>query len=175
MMTFWVSHLLALGIVQIALYRFTARKLFRLALPYWTLVYLVLWAADTAREALDNTELAWWMGVAASLGGFALGEFFSVLLSRAGKSMERRQQSHPAFFTVTAVYLALACSGEPNALGPEARSVFLFSLSLGAVMVPIVLAGIWERLLLSRTPLCVRGAPILLLVCAVLLLIWRAW
>ena len=166
----WPALLLALSLMQIRFYEASTRKLLRVAIYFWAILYWQLWISELISRVFSMIDLEWWSGVAVSFVGFLTGELCHIFFQREDQVIPKKGQVFPSFFTFSSIYLMLAwlVLTPPLLLGQAHIHIILISLL--SVLLTIILSGISERLILSDVPRNWQGLPILLVSASILLM-----
>ncbi len=167
----WIPVLVALGVLQIRFYELNPRRVIKFSFLLWMSVYWQLWTAELIRRFFSFVDLEWWLGVAISFVAFLIGEGVHFLFEREGRSIPKKWQTLPSFFTFSAIYLMIAwiflANGKPS-LGEVHCAVIV--ISSVSVFLTIIFSHISEQLSLLDAPVQWQELPIILVAASVLLL-----
>jgi len=166
----WCAFLCGMAVFLVFVYNVRAGQVARLSPGIWTMLYFALIAAEVSRGFLVYIGLSWWVGVIGGFLAFLIGEIFSLFLKQEGKTVKRRGQVIPSFFTSASVLLVLAWLTIQEMVVFEAAHLMIISIAAASVLFLVLVSGMTERLRLSDVNVSWRGLPILLISAALLML-----
>lgn len=168
----WIPILITFSVLQNRFYELRTKKFVDIAIAFWAFVYLELWITELIRIVFSYIDLEWWIGVSVLFVGFLVGEFGNLLFEREGKSVRRKWQTLPSFFSFCAIFIMLAWIYETNsAFSFEVTHIQILVVSVLSVFLTVILTAISDRLLLSDVPKAWQGLPILLITALILIIL----
>ena len=168
----WCASLILLAVMQIWFYESSPRRIFGACVFYWASIYVSLLACELMRRILIELEMAWWLNVMAGLIAVSVGESAQVLSSFSGKSIERKRQALPSFFSLSALYLVFAWLNRGHFDFLFQSQIEMMAVATLSLVFLLILSGIQERLRLQESPKPFQGLPILMISAAIFLLIF---
>ncbi len=168
----WYATLTLLAVMQIWFYRIDVKRAAAGFLFYWGSIYLGLLSSEFASKALSEFEIEWWIPVMICLASVTIGETAEVLAASVGKSVEKRRQSLPSFFTFSNLYLALVWLSLWHHPFLYQSQVEMMVIATFSFLFLIILCGIRDRLTLYDIPKYLRELPIFMITAALFLLIF---
>lgn len=167
----WCASLLLLCIIQVWFYHSSPKKILNACIFYWASIYLSLLACEFVRKAFMEFQIDWWISVVACLTALMIGESAHVLSSSIGKSIDKKRQSLPSFFSLSSLYAVLVWLNLDHFSFFFQSQVEMVTVAALSFLFLLILSGIQERLRLYEVPKYLQGLPILIVSAAIFLLI----
>lgn len=168
----WYAALALLAVMQIWFYKIEIRKLISCSIFYWGAVYLALLGCEFVKKILVESEIYWWVSVSSCLIAVTIGETAEVLAASVGKSVDKKRQSLPSFYSFSALFLTLVWLGLRHQPLLYQSQIEMLVVATFSFFFLAILAGIHERLDLYDAPRYLRGLPILAISAALFLLVF---
>jgi len=168
----WYAAMALLALMQIWFYRIDPKKMARAAIFYWGAVYLGLLGCEFARKLLAQSQIEWWISVMACLIAVMIGETAQVLSLSVMKTIDKKRQVLPSFFSFSVLYLAFVWLSLNHAGRFDQSQIEIITIASLSLFFTIILSGIEWRLTLYEIPKPFRSLPILAISAALFLLIF---